>query len=299
MGCGCSTPKNTCSDCCNNTDPCVDKTCGCEVELDAACIRYSGEDLPCAGIVKGDTIEAALAAISEKFCGFSGSYVTVVTEESGENCENGGVLISVFDSESDTLLDAVYLCTPTCDCPEPAAKENFYEETISTLDITTDPSFVPLTYFQPAGYETLTYTNSSGLTKDYIINVSYESSTLPSVLNESDISNWLDGAIIKTDVSAVDTVEYESLSTTLLSTFLFDGLATGDTVTIDSIAPDQVLTTAGNPVEVRFLNGHLPKNTSFFKKVTLDDTETISLQFKSKDGNAGWLLKAQMFINEL
>lgn len=331
--CGCKT-TSSCTDCCTNTCPCTEQPCGCEVELSAECIRYEGEDLPCAGITKGDTLEAALQAINEKLC-VSGSYITVVNVIPGENCESGGIQINVFDTETDELLDTIYLCipqtnyidvvveeagvncenggvainiyspddvllsteylcNPTC-CP---AKENFYVQAVSTVDIVADPSFVDLTYFQPVGYTTLTYTNTSGAAKTYFVNVSYETTTLPLTANSATVNNWLDGAIIKT-VSAVDSVEYESLNTTLLSAFLFDGATSADVVNIASPAPDQVLTTAGNPVEVRFLNGGLPKNTAFFYVLTLNDTESVSLKFKSKAGEEGWLLRAQMFINEI
>jgi len=328
-----------CTDCCNNTCSCSVQPCGCEVELDAACIRYTGEDLSCAGITKGDTVETALQAIGEKLCNFSGSYVTVLDEAAGVNCENGGVVINVYDSESDALtgstyictpstnyitvveeaagancseggvavntydaddviIDTVYICTSVCECPPVLAKENFYEQTISSVNIAADPTFISLTYFQPVGYTNLAYTNTSGTTKDYIVNVSYETSTLPANINSPEILNWVDGAIIKT-VSAVDSIQYESLNTTQVSIYLFDGTTVNDTITLSSIAPDQVLTTAGNDVEIRFLNGKIPKNTSFFKKITLNNNESVSLKFKTKDGSVGWLLSAQMFVNEL
>lgn len=112
MGCGCNqqTTTTTCNDCCTNTDPCVTQPCGCEVELDAACIRYTGETLSCSNIEKGSTLETALQNIEEKICGFSGTYIEVTNEVAGVNCANGGIKVQVFDSESSTLLSTEYIC---------------------------------------------------------------------------------------------------------------------------------------------------------------------------------------------
>lgn len=338
--CGCNpTTQTTCTDCCNNTDPCVTQPCGCEVELNAACVRYTGEALPCADIATGDTVETALQAIAEKLCQFSGSYVTVTVEAAGANCANGGIQVDIFDSESDTLLsssfvcngvdgadgntiDVVaevagvnctnggvavniydnlgalvsteYVCIPDCNCPPPVAKENFYVEAISDIKLSSDPAFTNMTYFQPTGYTTLTYTNTSGAEKDYIVNVSYESNTPDFVLAEDVIFNHVDGAIVKT-VSAVDTVQYESIGETNILPALYDSLG----VEINLTSTDQVLTDATNPVVVRIKEGTLPRNVAFFKKVTLKNNESVSLKFRCRSGEDSLLQKAQMFVNEI
>lgn len=336
MGCGCNqqTTTTTCNDCCTNTDPCVTQPCGCEVELNAACVRYTGEDIPCIDVSTGDTMETALQSIGEKICSFSGSYVTVVNEPAGVNCENGGVLISIFDSESDALIensyicipstnsitvvaeapgvncseggvavntydaegvleDTIYICTPVCEC---AAKENFYAEAIADVNLSDDPAFSNLVYFQPTGYTTLTYTNTSGAAKDYIVHASYDTNLPDISIAESAIKNHVDGALIKT-VSAVDTVLYESIGESNIVLSLYDSLA--NEIGTGSLAPNQVLTTAGNPVGVLIKEGTFPRNVSFFKKVTLNNNESVSLKFRCRNSEQSLIQKAQIFVNEI
>ena len=62
MGC----PDNTCNDCQQN--PCIED-CGCPIEISSlACIRHNGNDLPCIDVVKGETLEAIVTKINDKFC---------------------------------------------------------------------------------------------------------------------------------------------------------------------------------------------------------------------------------------
>lgn len=180
--------------------------------------------------------------------------------------------------------------------PAPTAKLNFYEEVISTVNVKDMAS--PNVYGFPAGYNTLTYTNTSGASKDFIVQVSYDHSC-PTDSNIADPENWVDGAIVKT-VSAVDTVQYENTDKINIQISLFDGPLVGDTVNISSIAPNNVVTGAGNNVETRFINYIAPKNVAFFKKVTLLNNESVSLKFKTKDGATNsQLLRAQIFVQEL
>jgi hypothetical protein len=129
--------------------------------------------------------------------------------------------------------------------------------------------------------------------------VSYDTITAPATANSSNITNWVDGAIIKT-VGAIDTIMYQSLGRTLLSGSLLDGPNVGDTVNRSSTAPDQVLTTAGNTVEFRFLNGQIPSSTSFFYYITLNAGEKVSLKFKTKDVTSPSVLtQAQIMVEEI
>lgn len=62
--------------CCGNCNECVEtatnsclEDCGCPIEIPSlACIRHDGEDLPCIEVVKGETLEAIIQKINDKFC---------------------------------------------------------------------------------------------------------------------------------------------------------------------------------------------------------------------------------------
>jgi hypothetical protein len=178
-------------------------------------------------------------------------------------------------------------------------KLNAYEEAISSLDITTDPGFIDLTYFMPVAYSGLTYTNTSGVTKDFIVHVSYNTETVwdttivpPSLVGG--ISNWVDGAIIKN----AGTLLYESLGRPGIEVNLID---TVTNTVIDSTTPETIVTTpSGNTVDVALSPGSIiPFNTAFFKKVTLNNGESASLRFRSRTGSKARLLQAQFFIEEI
>ena len=177
----------------------------------------------------------------------------------------------------------------------PPPKINFYESYIADLQVA-DSLPDPSIYHFPPGYEILTYTNTTGVTKDFIVEVSYE--TLMQGGNVVDISNWVDGAIVKT-VASVDSVVWENLTQWDFRISLYDGPTPSDTV--NTASAEKVLTDpSGNAVESRIGAINLNKNNSFFAKVTLNDNETASLKFKTKDASAASrLIKAQFFIQEL
>jgi len=174
--------------------------------------------------------------------------------------------------------------------------ENFYEEFIQQLNVS-DSLPNPGIYHFPPGYEILTFTNNSGSTKNYLVKGSYD--TLLQTTNVKDIESWVDGAIIKT-VGAVDTVEWQNFGRTDAIIHIYDGPLQTDVINIGSI-PDEVFTSPGNnPVEIRFGSATIPRNVSFFKKISLNDGETVSLMFKCKDDQSqSILLQAQIFVEEL
>ncbi len=211
------------------------------------------------------------------------------------------VVVAQNDSVDAALNNIVdYFCNNVSPSP---LKEIFYQEQIDLINVATASNWPvgvinPDTYFHPIGYETLTYKNTSGVAKVYKVHASWDKQLLPLTPNSSEIGNWVDGAIIKT-VSAVDSIEYESLDNTILSVFLFDGPDAGDII-IRASVPDTVNTTPGDaPVEVRFMQGQMPNNSNIFKLVTLNNNESISLKFKSKGENTlSWLAKAQFIVEE-
>jgi hypothetical protein len=295
----------------------------CSEYFDAECIVYSGADIECISqtvVATNTNLADALNDLITFFCEFVtgpdlGSVVEVcdtndyLTLTSVTNPSTGVTTYTVcFDP---TQLPVVTLASgtginvtsnvvgnTTTYTVNASAKEFFYDDNVQTVSLNSLPT--PSVYsFPNVNYSALTYTNPSLVTKNYKVWVSYDTITAPATANSSNITNWVDGAIIKT-VGAIDTIMYQSLGRTLLSGSLMDGPNTGDTVNRSSIAPDQVLTTAGNTVEFRFLNGQIPSSTSFFYYITLNAGETVSLKFKTKDVTSPSVLtQAQMMVEEI
>jgi hypothetical protein len=174
-------------------------------------------------------------------------------------------------------------------------KINFYDEVVSSIDLPSDPGFIDLTYFSPTGYNVLQFINTSGSTKDYIVNVSADMEFFQSLsAPDDDIASHVDTGLILSP----GTILYESEWRPKLEYRLWDtvtnSIITGTTV-------EKVLTTAGlNPVTTGIGNGVLiPGNVAFFKKITLTAGQIITVMFKGKLGVPGNLLKAQLFVQEL
>lgn len=320
--CGCSDNALTTPPACPTPAGCPDPI-KCSEVFDAECINYSGLAIECINQVVVDSntnLADALNQIIAFFCEFItspdlGSVVEVcntndyITIQSVTNPSTGVTTYTLcFDP---TELPVVALASgtginvtsntvgnTTTYTVNATAKEFFYDDNVQTINLNTVAT--PSVYsFPNVNYSALTYTNPSLTTNTYKVWVSYDTITLPASANNSNIANWVDGAIIKT-VGVIDTVMYQSLGRTLLSGSLMDGPNVGDTVNRTSIAPDQVLTTAGNTVEFRFLNGQIPSSTSFFYYITLNPGETVSLKFKTKDvTSAAWLTQAQMMVEQI
>jgi hypothetical protein len=177
----------------------------------------------------------------------------------------------------------------------PTTKLCFYDDNISEIEVSSglpDPTI----YHFPTGYGVLTYTNTSGVPKDFIVHASYDCKVAPDNVNF--LYNVVHGAIIKT-VLAVDSVEYENTEQVNVVGSLMNGPGVGDFVNRNP-ATDDVETTVGDPVEFRYQIVDAPYNVAFFKKVTLENGESVSLKFKSPEpGIPSTLLQAQMFVLEL
>lgn len=257
--CGCADSYLTTPPPCPTPEDCPDVQ-PCSEVFDSQCVVYTGDDIVCdpdTVVAQNTTVHDALNDIVDYFCANSGTV---------------------------------------------PLKEIFYEENVNLINLV-DPInwpggvLNPDIYFFPLTYETLTYTNTSGQAKTYKVHASWDTTWLPLTANNSELANWVDGAIVRT-VGAVDTVEYESLNFGALSVYLFDGPNGTDIINIESI-PDTVNTTPGdNPVEVRFFQGSIQSNANIFKLITLQDGETISLKFKSKTDSVGWLRRAQLMVEE-
>jgi hypothetical protein len=320
--CGCSDNALTTPPACPTPEECPTPLTCSEV-FNAECVIYTGLDIECIDqvVVATDTnLADALNDLITFFCEFvtgpgSGTIVAVCNTNdyidltSVTNPSTGVTTYTIcFDP---TQLPVVALASgtginvtsnvvgnTTTYTVNATAKEFFYDDNVETVSLNSVPT--PSVYsFPNVNYSALTYTNPSLVTKNYKVWVSYNTITAPATANSSNITNWVDGAIIKT-VGAIDTIMYQSLGRTLLSGSLMDGPNAGDTVNRSSTAPDQVLTTAGNTVEFRFLNGQIPSSTSFFYYITLNAGEKVSLKFKTKDVTSPSVLtQAQIMVEEI
>jgi hypothetical protein len=179
-------------------------------------------------------------------------------------------------------------------------KINFYQEAAGLVNVLLDPVPDTTIYHFPTGYNTLTYTNTTGTSKTFTVHVSYIGVVgFNDIVNSASFSNQLDGAIIIT-AFAVDAIAYESVGARVsVSGSLFDGPNLTDTV--DFLSTETVVTTPGtNAVEFRFIDGNATRHVSFFKLLTLNNGESVSLKFRSPDGvSNGYLTQAQILVQEL
>ena len=320
--CGCSDNALTTPPACPTPAGCPDPI-ACSEIFDAQCVMYSGTAIECIDQIVVDTntnLADAFNQVIAFFCEFItepdlGSVVEVcdtndyITIESVTNPETGVTTYTLcFDptqlpvvalsSGTGINVTSTVVGNTTTYTVNASAKEFFYDDHVQAVNLNTLAT--PSVYsFPNVSYSALTYTNPSLTTNTYKVWVSYNTITQPLSANSSNIANWVDGAIIKT-VGAIDTVMYQSLGQTFLSGSLMDGPAVGDIVNRSSIAPDQVLTTAGNTVEFRFLNGQIPSNVSFFYYITLNPGEKVSLKFKTKDATSpAWLTQAQIMVEQI
>jgi hypothetical protein len=179
-------------------------------------------------------------------------------------------------------------------------KELFYQEALGLVNVLLDPVPDPTVYHFPVGYSALEYINTTGATKTFTVHVSYIGTIgITNTVNSADFLTMLDGGIITT-AFAVDTVEYESFGARVnMSGYLFDGPTVVDIV--DAGTTETVVTTPGTlPVEFRFLEGNATRHVSFFKIVTLNNGESVSLKFKTANaGDNAFIAQAQILVQEL
>jgi hypothetical protein len=289
--CGCEdTPLTTPAPCnpvgCPDPYPCSEVT-------NAECVIYTGEDIVCQEdvVVAQDTnVADALNNIVDYFCANAGGSDTVV--ESGDN----NIEVTSNTVGNTTTYTVSLLSVP--------AKEFFYQEVIQDNDISVDPGFVSLQYFSPVGYTVLSYTNTSSVAKTYKVHASYQHSVGASAGNREAFESWVDAALIKT-IGMVDTVQYESLGQLAISGFLYWGLAANEI--IGSGTPiHELFDSQGSTVDFRFGPSlTIPLRGSFFKSLTLNPNETVTLMFRAKNPTnfgepaASLLNRAQIMVEEI
>jgi hypothetical protein len=172
---------------------------------------------------------------------------------------------------------------------------NYYAEALTPIQLSSDPGYVDSTYFQPTGYTGLSYTNTSGVSKDFFVRVSYDSDFFVTAPNEAEIRNIVDGGLFKNGVVQL----YSSAGETRLVGSMVD--SGGNPVNLTSAETLQTVPST-NDTEFQFLTARLPRNVSFFKKVTLANGESVELKFRSKGtppSLVGYLLQAQFYIEEI
>ena len=65
----CNNNCNKCSDPCNKPDPCnKGKVCGCSINLETKCVKYTGNDLACTNIKKDTNLQDILTSLDEFLC---------------------------------------------------------------------------------------------------------------------------------------------------------------------------------------------------------------------------------------
>lgn len=158
---GCN--NSSCNGNCSNTcDPCNEQPCGCAFEVDAACVRYTGNELPCIDVIPGETLEQALESINDKMC----DLYPAVDGEDGDSAYQIWLNLGNTGTEQDFIDSLTGPAGPAgpqgpigpqglpgqdCECPVNV----FYSENIlgpGSTGLFDDPVIVPsTTYTVPTG----------------------------------------------------------------------------------------------------------------------------------------------------
>jgi hypothetical protein len=326
----------SCSNC--NQNNCSQTKCNCSGPT-----RYNGPNVDCVGLTNGTSYDAVIQQLAEFMCNIEfedgvgisevidnqdGTITFVYTDGSTTIINvNSGVVVSDIINNGDNTITVEYTdgsnsivnitpntivegdddivvtssTAPNGDITYTVSrpKEFLYEETISSIDISIDPGFSSLVYFQPTGYTNLIYTNTTSSTKTYKVHAFYEFSIGDITPNNALFASWVDAAIVKNS-----TPIYEVYGQINISSYLFWGPNSSDLIgtglPLHSLLDDQ-----GSDVDVRFATGQIPLNSSFFKVVTLNPGETVSLEFRTKDPTVlgeppiALLRKAQFMVDEV
>lgn len=170
---------------------------------------------------------------------------------------------------------------------------NEYFENVEYVSV--GASATPTVYsFPSVGYQTLSYTNTSGGDLVLEVNATWKSGQT-TILGASE---QVDAAIIRTTVAPADVIEWEYLVTTAVAYTLREDatiteVGSGTTETVIASPGGGDIYLAKNFTEV-------PSIGAMFKKVTLLDGETISLKFKTKNTSSeDFITKAQFYVKEL
>ena len=210
----------------------------------------------------------------------------------GANGTNGtDANIDVVGANDIVVTESVVLGVTTFTVGRP--KQFFYDDVVQLISLEADINFASNTYFVPVPYASLTFTNTSAVTKTYKMHVSYQHKIPNSDSNSADFSDEVNCALIKTG----GIILYETLSTFDLSGFLYWGPGNNDKIGSGFPILHELLDDQGSSVEFRFLNTIMPLQHSFFYSGTLNAGQSVTVNFKCKSGGA--LQKAQLMVEEL
>lgn len=204
------------------------KKCGCEEKLFTSDINYDGSSIPCLDV---------LNTIKPPYSGLNSVLNLIVAKL----CE--------LINQTPTFL-------------------NQYIEVLTPIELgVADPNWAgDSTWFIPTAYTSLTYTNNSGSTKDFLVDIRYSSGTSDIGAGEYGKSWVYSGLFLNTDlVNPIYDVEAK------------------------------IQINEGSAAAVYAIGQH----NSYMKKVTLANGEGVTVQFKTKGIGDGYLRKAQMFVKEL
>jgi len=309
-GCN-SVPINTPNTFSNDPSICPENANKCETVYDADCVCWTGDDICELDISTGDSlvsiIEKLLITVRDNSCltggGVGPAGPTGLKGDKGDTGFQGNQGLQgdigatgpigatgITGAIGSTGLQGVQGIQGVAGL-NASILENFYAEAPDRpLSFPVGTSFYN---FPDAVYETLTYQNTAETAKTYIVNVSYQLDGTD--IDEASTGCNMNGAIIKTDVSSVDTILWESKNEIDITTSLMDVLGNE----VNSIGGSEVVNTLnGNSIRGIFKTYKLKKDISMFKKVTLLPNESVSLKFLVT-GKGDVLRKAQFFINEL
>jgi hypothetical protein len=293
------------TNCCNNQTRC---TCG------SGPTRYNGPNIDCIGLTAGTPYDEVVQLLAESFCDieFEDGVGISSTVDNGDGTVTflytNGTSITIntstgtpviVEGDDDIVVTSYVNPSGVLTYTVSRPKQFLYEETVSAVDISVDPDFVSLVYFQPTGYTNLSYTNTTLTAKTYKVHASYEFTVGDVTPNNSEFKSWVDAAIVKNT-----TPVYEVSGQLNVSAYLYWGPNSTDLIGTGSPA-HLLLDDQGSEVDVRFASGQVPLNSSFFKVVTLNPGESVSMQFRTKDVTApgqpalALLRKAQFMVDEV
>lgn len=130
-------------------------------------------------------------------------------------------------------------------------------------------------WYQPTGFDNLVYTNTSGVSKEFLVTVNYSNGTSSPAVGTYGRSDVDCGIFRATD----------------LVNPLYDVDGAIQISFVDPNPPGTVL----NPNVY-----NIKQNSNLFYKLTLAAGEAVHIQFKTKGGDDdGFLEKSQMFVQEL
>jgi len=178
-------------------------------------------------------------------------------------------------------------------------KELFHDYISSQLDISVDPAWTSLTYFQPTGYTTLNYTNPSSETKKYKVFGTYQHEIIQSS-NKTQVGSWVDAAIVKTGGVIIE----QAYGIYSMRSNLFWGTAGNESIgsgtPVHNLIDDQ-----GSVLDLRMQSIQFTPGKTIVQVVTLDPGETVSLMFRTKDATtvgeppAAWLVSGSLLVEEI